>query len=196
MNVFSSMLVSALYAMLLQNLVLSSAYGVSESIRIARTPKHLLMYAISVLFYTLSASLACIAADKAGLMEIVSLPVHIAIYTFILCVIYLISSLFCILVLKADKKYMNSLGICAFNTLVLSVPIINFKANHTVFEAAGTAVGAAGAFVLSVLLINGGMRFLQSKNIPKVFKGTPALFIYVSLLSLMLSCLSGGALFV
>ena len=39
MNAFVSMLVTALYAMLVQNLVLSSAYGVSETIRIARTPK-------------------------------------------------------------------------------------------------------------------------------------------------------------
>ena len=154
------------------------------------------MYALSVLFYCFSTSCGCIAADRAGLTDNVSLPVHIAIYTFILCVIYLVSSLFCILVLKADKKYMNSLGICAFKALVLSVPIINFKANHTFFEAVGTAVGAAGAFVLSVLLINGAMRFLQSRDIPKVFKGTPALFIYVSLLSLALSCLSGEALFV
>lgn len=196
MNSLVSMLITALYAMLIQNLVLSSAYGVSETVRIARTPKHILMYAVSVLFYCFSTSLACIAADKAGLTENISTPVHVAIYTVILCVIYLFSCVFCILVLKADKKFMNSLGICAFNSLVLCVPIINFKANHTILEAAGTAVGAAGAFVLSVVLINGAMRFLQSRDIPEVFKGTPALFIYVSLLSLTLSCLSGEALFI
>mgnify|MGYP002515657600 CR=1 FL=1 len=196
MNVFVSMIITLLYAMLLQNLVLGSAYGISETMRIARTPKHIIMYALSVGFYCFFASCACIFADRAGLTENASLPVHIAIYTFVLCVIYLLSALFCVYILKADKKYMNSLGICAFNTLTLAVPIINFKANHTFFEAAGTSLGAAGAFVLSLLLINGGMRFLQSRNIPRVFKGTPALFIYVSLLSLMLSCLSGEALFV
>ena len=196
MNVFVSMIITLLYALLLQNLVLGSAYGISGTIRIARTPKHFLMYSLSVGFYCFSTSCACILADRAGLTENANLAVHIAIYTFVLCVIYLLSALFCVYVLKADKKYMNSLGICAFNTLTLAVPIINFKANHTVFEAIGTSLGATGAFVLSVLLINGGMRFLQSRNIPKVFKGTPALFIYVSLLSLTLSCLSGEALFV
>lgn len=196
MKLFLSMIITLLYALLLQNLVLGSGYGISETVRIARTPKHILMYALSTAFYCFFTSGACILADKFGLTENASLPIHIAVYTVILCVIYLLSAMFCIYVLKADKKYMNSLGLCAFNTLTLAVPIINFKAGHTVLETAGTALGAAGAFVVSVLLINGGMRFLQSRNIPKAFKGTPSLFIYVSLLSLMLSCLSGEALFI
>lgn len=196
MKLFVSMIITLLYALLLQNLVLGSGYGISETVRIARTPKHIVMYAFSTAFYCFFTSGACIIADKAGLTENASLPFHIAIYTFVLCVIYLLSALFCVYILKADKKYMNSLGLCAFNTLTLAVPIINFKAGHTLFEAAGTALGAAGAFVLSALLINGGMRFLQSRNIPVIFRGTPVLFIYVSLLSLMLSCLSGKALFV
>lgn len=196
MNLFVSMVTTLLYALLLQNLVLGSAYGISETMRIARTPKHFLMYTGSVLFYCFFASCGAIFADRAGLTENLSLALHIVVYTVILCVLYLLSALFSLYVLKADKKYMKSLGICAFNTLTLAVPIINFKANHTLFEAAGTALGAAGAFALSVLLINGAMRFLKSKNLPKVFSGTPALFVYVSLLSLMFSCLSGESLFI
>lgn len=196
MKVFVSMLITMLYVLLIQNLVLGSAYSISETVRISRSPKHIFMYALSITFYCFSTSSVCVLLDRLGLVKSASLPLHIAVYTVALCLIYLLSAFFCVHILGADKKYMNSLGLCAFNTLVLAVPVINFKANHTFALAAGTSLGAAGAFVLAVLLINGAMRFLKSRNIPKIFQGTPALFIYVSLLSLTLSCLSGEALLV
>ena len=61
----------------------------------------------------------------------------------------------------------------------------------------GTGIGAGIAFSLSMLLINAGMKhILRNRFIPELFRGTPALFIYVSLIALAMSCISGQSLFV
>lgn len=197
MTNFFNMIIAALYAMLLQNLVFTAAYGVSESIKIAKRPKHFFMCAFSVAFFSISTSLCCFAAQKVSFISSLPASFHYVLYVIILALIYLVTGFFCVHILKANKKFMNSLGMCAFNSLVLSVPSLNFKANHSLLQALGTGIGAALAFVLAVILINAGIRHIaQNKSIPVVFRGTPVLLIYIALLSLALSCFSGESLFI
>lgn len=197
MTGFTAGLTAALYAMLIQNLVFTAAYGESESIKIAKRPKHLLMCTASVAFFSVSTAVLCHLLDMAQAVSQLSAILHFALYVLVLSAIYLLSGFFCVHVLKANKKFMNSLGMCAFNSLVLAVPMLNFKANYSMLEAIGNGFGAALAFLIAVLLINAGIRHIASnKNIPEVFRGTPVLIIYVALLSLAFSCLSGESLFV
>lgn len=191
-----SMLIAALYAMLLQNLVFSAAYGITESIKIAKKPKYLLTYTVNVAFFSTATAVICRLLDNVKEVGALSSTAHFLIYAAVLSVLYLITGAFCVTVLKADKKYMNTLGMCALNTLVLSVPLLNSLANYTLLEAIGTGIGAALAFILAVLLINAGIRHIaNNENIPVIFRGTPALLIYVSLLSLAFSCFTGESFF-
>ena len=197
MNNFTDMLIAALYAMLLQNLVFTAAYGVSESIKIAKRPRYFITSAVVVGVFTTTISVICFSLEKIPFIKSLNTVLHYIIYVVVLSVVYLVAGGICIGVLKANKKFMSSLGMCAFNSLVLAVPALNFKANHTFAEAFGTGVGACFAFALSVLLINAGIRHISSnKNIPDFFKGTPAIVIYVAILSMALSCFSGESLFV
>lgn len=196
MTQFVGMLIAALYAMLLQNLVFSAAYGITESVKIAKRPKYLLMCAFSVGFFSVAASVICRLLDNVRAVSGLSAALHFLLYAAVLAVLYLISGAFCTAVLKANKKFMNSLGMCALNSLVLAVPLLNASANYSILESVGTGIGAALAFVLAVLLINAGIRHIAgNENIPEVFRGTPALLIYVSLLSLAFSCFTGESLF-
>ena len=196
MTQFISMLIAALYAMLLQNLVFSAAYGITESVKIAKRPKYLLMCTLSVGFFSVSSSVLCRLIDNVKMISELSATVHFLLYVAVTVLLYLISGAFCIGVLKANKKYMNSLGMCAINSLVLAVPLLNASANYSIIESVGTGIGAALAFVFAVLLINAGIRHIaDNESIPKVFRGTPALLIYVSLLSLAFSCFTGESLF-
>ncbi|MCM1363809.1 MAG: hypothetical protein NC122_08850 [Faecalibacterium sp.] len=197
MNGFITVLITALYAMLIQNLIFTAAYGVSETIKIAKRPKYLFMCTASVAFFSISSAAFCNLLDKIRAVSELSAIMHFALYVLVLASIYLIIGFFSIHVLKANKKYMSSLGICAFNSLVLAVPMLNFKANYNLLESIGNGIGAALAFLIAVLLINAGIRHIASnKNIPEIFRGTPSLIIYVALLSLAFSCFSGEALFV
>ncbi len=194
---FTSMVTAALYAMLVQNLIFSTGYGMSESIRMAKRPKHFIMYASSVTFFSLSVSVICYFLSKIPGVTDLETGLQVGIYVLVLIVLYIIAALFCLVFLKADKKFMNSLGMCALNTLIVALPVIEFKAGYTIWESVGTGLGAGLAFTLSMLLIGAGMKHITAnKYIPEVFRGTPALFIYISLVALALSCISGQSLFV
>lgn len=194
---FTSMVTAALYAMLIQNLIFSTGFGISESIRMAKRPKHFYMYGGAVTFFSLAVSVICFFLNKIPFISSLETKYHIAIYTLILTVLYIVTALICLLALKADKKFMNSLGMCALNTLVVSLPVINFKAGYTLAETVGTGIGAGLAFTLSMLLIGAGMKHIASNPfIPEIFRGTPSLLIYISLIALAMSCISGQSLFV
>ena len=197
MTQFTSMLTAALYAMLVQNMIFSTGYGMSESIRMAKRPKHFFMYGGTVTFFSLTLSLICFFLNKIPFIFALETKYRIALYTLVLLALYLITALFCLTVLKADKKFMNSLGMCALNTLIIALPVVDFKAGYTLAETVGMGIGAGLAFTLSVLLINTGMKHIRNNRyIPEVFRGTPSLFIYISLIALAMSCISGQSLFV
>lgn len=197
MTHFTSMLTAALYAALVQNVIFSTGYGMSEGIRMAKRPKHFFMYGGTVTFFSLALSLICFFLNKAPFVFALETKYRIALYTLVLIFLYIVSALFCLLILKADKKFMNSLGMCALNTLIIALPVVDFKAGYTLSETVGTGIGAGLAFTLSMLLINTGMKHIHNNRfIPEVFKGTPALFIYISLIALAMSGISGQSLFV
>lgn len=197
MTAFLTMLKTALYAGLLQNLIFSAAYGMSESIRIAKRPKHFLMCCTSVTAFSVVLSVAAYYLDTVPALKGLEMRFKFLLYILILTLLYLFTALIFVKLFGADKKFMNSLGMCAINTLVIAVPFLNFKAGHTVFQVIGTGIGAGIAFTVSCLLINAGMKHIShNRQIPEIFKGTPALIIYVALLALTLSCISGETLFV
>ena len=98
---------------------------------------------------------------------------------------------------RISPKTIRRIGIAAFNTLVLAMPLINFHSAFTPIEAIGAGLGAGLAYVIAVLLINLGLKRLDTnKSIPKCFKGTPAIFIYTALLSLAFTGVSGTSIFI
>lgn len=194
-EILSRMLSGALFVTVIQNVVFTGALGIDESIRAAKKPRYLLTYGFWVSFFSLGLSVIShfalpVIEEKLGL----SAAQNYLICIIILIALYLLSALFCKLILRADKKYMNSLGMCAFNSLVLCLPFIS---KSGLAGAIGYALGAGAAYVLSVLIIRAAMRHIaDNPHIPSIFKGTPALFIYICLAALALSCISYGASFI
>jgi Na+-translocating ferredoxin:NAD+ oxidoreductase RnfA subunit len=77
------------------------------------------------------------------------------------------------------------------------MPLINYRSAFTIVEAIGAGLGAGLAYAIAVLLINSGLKRLDAnKSIPKCFKGTPAIFIYTSLLALAFVGISGTSIFI
>ncbi len=195
-KIFSDMLITALYAVAVQNLVFTASYGLSESIRMAKHPKHFVMYGSCVTFFCLSTCLICSLIFKIPSLAALQTKISFVIFVAVLASIYLLSGAFLKKVLHANKKFMNSLSMCAFNTLIIALPALNLKAGNSLMNSIALGIGAGLSFVLSLILIRNGMRFIKdNSHIPEFFKGTPALFIYVSLIALALNCFSGEALF-
>ena len=103
----------------------------------------------------------------------------------VLAAVYLVAAVILRIALGKSSKLLGTLGIAALNTLVLAVPYINNSAAYSFAGSIGSGLGAGIAFVFAAALISQGSRILaENEEIPEAFKGTPAMFLYVAMLSL------------
>ena len=192
MTEFFSLLQIAVYVSFLQNLVFSASYGISEAVRLAKRPKHFFTTSLSVTAFSVYICVVSHFADRIPFFMNLSFSFRFLFYVLILIFGYLVSAVIMKTVFVADKKFLNSLGMCAINTLVIALPVLSYKASLSLYEAVGTGIGAGIAFTSALFLINGGMKFIhRNKFIPEFMKGTPALFIYTAILSLVISSVTG-----
>lgn len=195
MSIITSLLTAALYAMLFQNFIFSGGYGASEAVRMSAKPKQLYPMTILITVFSTVVSVICILLEQIGYVRSLGTVGHSLIFISVLSVVYIIVLIFVVRVFRAKKRTVRRVGIAAFNTLVLAVPFINYRAAFTLVEAIGSGLGSGLAFATAVLLINIGLRRLDKcENIPEAFKGTPAIFIYVAILSLAFTGISGRGL--
>ena len=187
---------TALYTVFIQNLVLSSGLGMSEAIRVSTKPGMFGKFAAMISGFSVVTSVLCSLIDKIPAMAGVTYAVRAAVYGGILATVFLIVALVANFIFKASPKFLGTLGIAALNTLVLAVPYINHSAAYSFADSIGSGIGAGIAFVLAAALISKGSRIIEeNENVPEFFKGTPAMFIYVAMLSLAFTGFSDTNLF-
>lgn len=187
---------AALYACLIQNFIFTGGYGASEAIRMSAKPKNLFPLSVFIVYFSILTSVICRLLEFNSRISNLQPLYHNFIFYGVLCLLYLVTVLI-VRLANAPKRVIRRVGIAAFNTLVLSVPFINYRAGFSIAEAIGSGLGAGVAFIIAVLLINIGLQRLeQNTSIPRHFKGTPAIFIYVSLLSLAFMAMSGKSIFI
>ena len=188
---------AAVFALVLQNLVFNGGFGMSEAVRIATKPKEFLPLAFTVAFFTGTTGAICSALDLIPIVHDLTTAYHLLIYCVVLAVVYLSFTAVIRYGLKKKNETIHRIGMAAVNTLVLAVPMINRRAAFGVVESIGLGVGAGLAFVLAVLLIGQGQEQLsQNETIPGAFRGKPALFLYIALISLGFVGMSGQSMFV
>jgi len=186
----------ALYTVFIQNLVFIGGYGASEAIRIAAKPKRFSLFALSIAYFSVVTAAVCHILDFIPGVFALSDAVHAVIFVLILVLVYLVTAVLMRIFLRADPKFLSLMGISALNTLVLAIPFINHRAAYSLPESIGTGLGAGLAFILAVAFLRNGMQRLeQNKDIPDAFKGIPAVFVYIALLSLAFTGFSGSSLF-
>ncbi len=197
MNIILSLISAALYVMLFQNLIFNGGYSLSEAVRMSAKPRQLFPMTIFITIFSTVLSTICVFIDTIPFVQKLNEVFHALIYVGVLLGLYLITMLIVIIYGKVPPRTVRRIGIAAFNTLVLAMPLINFRSAFTVVEAIGAGLGAGLAYAIAVLLINSGLKRLDAnKSIPKCFKGTPAIFIYTSLLSLAFIGISGTSIFI
>ncbi len=194
MKIISDLLITALYVVFVQNLVMCSGLGMSEAIRIAKRPGTFLKFAAMISGFSVVTSVIC---SLIGIYthSAESYAVKAMIYGGVLTAVYAVTALIVHLITR-DKELLGNLGISALNTLVFAVPYINNNAAYSLQNSIGLGLGAGAAFVLAAALIGSGSRALEkNRHIPPAFRGTPAMFLYVALISLGFTGFTGTALF-
>ncbi len=195
MRIISELISAALYAMVIQNFIFTGGYGASEAVRMAAKPKQLYPMTFFITLFSTSVSVICVLLEPIGFIKRQGAIGHAIEFVAVLAVMYIIVLTVSVAVFRAKDRTVRRIGIAAFNTLVIAVPFINYRAVFTISQAIGSGIGSGLAFVIAVLLINVGLRRLdRNLNIPEAFKGTPAIFIYVSVLSLAFSGFAGSGL--
>ncbi len=195
MRIISELISAALYAMVIQNFIFTGGYGASEAVRMAAKPKQLYPMTFFITLFSTSVSVICVLLEPIGFIKRQGAIGHAIEFVAVLAVMYIIVLTVSVAVFRAKDRTVRRIGIAAFNTLVIAVPFINYRAVFTISQAIGSGIGSGLAFVIAVLLINVGLRRLdRNPNIPEAFKGTPAIFIYVSVLSLAFSGFAGSGL--
>lgn len=196
MTNFFDMLNAALYAVFIQNLILTGGYGMSEVVRMATKPKRLASFAFMIVIFSTATGVICRLLEYIPKVAAAGKATHFLIYAAALILLYVFSSAFIYLVLKPDMKLLTKWGVAALNTLVLAIPLINERSVNTVWESIGIAFGSGIAFVLACMILSAGItKISKNKHIPKNFRGTPVMFIYVALVSMAFSAISGTSAF-
>lgn len=197
MKVILRLLIAALSGSLIQNIIFSGGYGVSEALRISGKPKQILESTGTVTAFTLIASIVCRALDFIPQINNLDGIFHMLIFTGVVFVIYFITIIIFYFGLHAPGAYMKMFSMSTFNTLVLAIPLLNRRAAYTIWECIGFALGAGFAFLIATSLINTGIKKIEENgDIPEAFKSTPVLFVYIGLLALAFMGFSGHSLFV
>lgn len=196
MKIFSDLLLTAIYSVVIQNLVLSWGLGLSEAIRVSTKPGLFGRLAVMISGFSVVTSAVCSLIDSAASAVEMPYAARAAIYGGVLSAVYIIVAAVLKFIFKAETKFLGTLGIAALNTLVLALPLINHSAAYSLADSVGSGIGAGIAFVLAAALISKGSEMLErNEDIPEVFKGTPAMFLYAGMLSLAFAGFSDTVLF-
>lgn len=197
MSIFLNLLSAALYVMLFQNLIFNSGYGLSEAVRMSAKPRQLFPMAIFITFFSTVTSAICVLFDLYPVIRNLSEIPHALIYVGVLLVIYIFTMICANLYKKVQPATKRRIGIAAFNSLVFAMPLVNYRSAFTVVESIGAGLGAGLSYIIAVILINSGLKKLDANtSIPKIFKGTPAIFLYTAILSLAFTGISGTSVFI
>lgn len=196
MNSLFTLFQTALYMIFVQNMVFSGGYGSSEAIRMSAKPKRFAVFSLMITFYSTVTALICRLLDTVPQIAAYGSAEHIVLFGGALLVLYYVTVILLRVTVRPTQRFFNTLGVAALNTMVFAVPLINRQAGFTVMQCIGTGLGSGLSFILALFLVNVGLRRLENnRDIPPVFRGTPAVFLYVAMLSLAFSGLSGRALF-
>lgn len=203
MNVIAAFLSAFFYVVFTQNLVFTGGYGASEVIRSAARPRQILIFSIMIVYFSTFTSLICRLLLLIPSLKTASTTLTLVVYTAVLTVLYLVTvCIFRALLANSTwkqvekEKFIRQTSIAAFNTIVFAVPFINQKVAYSVSESVAQGIGAGVSFVIATVLVHLGMRKIESdKDIPDSFKGTPALFMYIAILALAFTGVSGKSLF-
>ena len=142
MKMISDLLITALFTVFIQNLVLNSGLGISEAIRVSTKPGTFGKIAGMISGFSVVTSVICSALNSTSNFANLPFAGKAAVYSGVLAAVYLLVALLLKLIFRASDKLLGTLGIAALNTLVFAVPFINQSAAYSFADAIGSGIGA------------------------------------------------------
>ena len=183
-----------LSAALLENMVFSRALGVSRATLVQEKRATVIAFSISVLFMcTVSSALGW------GIRWLLGWPqVELQLFAkqVVLFVAVIVSyALLYLLVRKKMKNLIslfgNTISYAAFNGAVYGSLLVSATKELDLWQSLVHGIGAGCGMVLASLLILVGHRRMDTRDIPRAFRGIPIMLLYIGILALALYGLIG-----
>ena len=196
MELLSQMMLYTLLALTAENVIIAGGVGFSRVLRAARRPKTMLAHCGLVGGFTMISAWLGILLNPRILSSPQAGFFRPAVFAAGTAAVYLLA----VFVYrtwwpKHYKKVEPIMSSAALNTVVLSMPFVQRVFQMNAWQAMGFALGTALAFLFAVLVLSQAMTALKNPDMPKAFRGLPAVFIYVGILSLAFLGFTSGRIF-
>jgi electron transport complex protein RnfA len=187
---------TGLFAIFAQNLVFTGGYGMCELLRVAARPKRLFLFCgILTAFSTVSAAANYFISGLFGFSRM-SYNFRILVFVLVMAALYVIT----VLVLRlfrpdSFKRLWKLISLAAFNSAVLVVPFFNYKSGSGFGDSVLLGLTSGIGFFFAAVLVQSGLKRLNNPDMPKAFRGLPAAFLYIGILSLVFLGIYGNKLY-
>lgn len=190
---FSSLAASVIISVIAENLVFSRAFGVTPMISAAKNKRNLPGVCAGVSYFTAVSSIGMWAVSKI-------LPIGggkyylVALYALIVGVIYFVTLLCAFIFVRNKfvriKKYVH---ISAFNSAVMGTIFLSVSVCTTFSEYLIFGITSGLGFAAASYMLSGVYSELYSENVPRAFRGYPAIMIFSGIMAMAVYGILGHA---
>lgn len=189
---FSSLVASVIMSVIAENLVFSRAFGVTPMIAAAKNKRTLPGVCAGVSYFTAASSIGMWAVSR--LFSSGDKHYLVALYALIVGAIYFVT-LLCAFVFVREKfsrikKYVH---ISAFNSAVMGTIFLSTSGCTTFGEYLIFGITSGLGFAVASYMLSGVYSELYSENVPRVFRGYPAVMIFSGIMAMAVYGILGHA---
>ena len=186
MSAFLEILLAALTAVTLENVIYTSAIGTSTLIECAKSPKQLLSFGAFITEFSVLSSWLAFFAE--GLLKTDTARLFLpSIYILCLGLVYVVTLLFIWFVARkwfsGLKKYVH---LSAFNCAVLGCLFNNGLSGADLGGRLLYAAEIGVGFILATYILAINYKKLSSEDVPASFRGFPASVLYIGVIAMIL----------
>ena len=191
-TVLARMVSLAMISIFAQNAILDRAFGANVAIYASRKDTHVTGFTFGITAMTTVASFVTYFIDKPMLKTEYGRDLMPLIYIGVIGVLY-VAGLFVLWKFfhKTYKKIRKYAHLAIFNCAVMGALFLNSNYGSDLPSYIGYGFGSGLGFFLACFLLNIAQDRLNSDKIPRTFRGYPIMHIYIGIVSLALTVLTG-----
>ena len=196
MKILLEMFGLAMLSLFAENLVFTGGFSSCQLIRATSKRRPVYVLAVCIAFFQFLATLVIWPLDH--FLGYEKWAAYIRPFTFTVVIVLLYLALLLIIKFldpRAFQAYYKLFIKAAFNCVVLGVPLLISGRAYTLLQSIGYSIGAGAGFLLATWFVAEGMRTLNNPDMPKCFRGFPAMLIYIGILSLAFFGFSGRSIY-
>lgn len=194
---FAKLVIAALAALTVQNLLFVGGIGFSRALRAALRPmRTIIVFSLFVTFFSLFSAFSGLWLKMLFRGSASWVYLRPALVAGSDALLYLLAAW---LTHRFLPKWFETIGSVlaqsAVSTLMLALPFVCWNSGYGFAQAAGFAFGTGAAFFLAAAVLHYAAPACKNPDAPKAFSGLPNTLIYVGILSMAFAGLAGTRIF-